>query len=86
MAKITVVDCATKDGVVIVVGTKKQVRSAILGDNSEWITLTVLGASMKPQEVDILNVPRQILMIGAEREIDLDPTPNAPETGHVSLA
>lgn len=86
-AKMTVVDCATADGVFIVVGTKAEVRKAICENTAEWLHLKVLGEGFAIRDVDILNAPRQILLVGDEREVETEPeTPQqGAKPGHVTL-
>ena len=87
MSKLTVVDCATADGVLIVIGTKTEVRKAICESTADWLHLKVLGEGFAIRDVDVLNAPRQILLVGDEREVETEPetVPQGAKPGHVTL-
>lgn len=81
MSKIMIVDCASRDGVFRVVGRRASVRAHILGCKTEYIELECLGEDGQVRTCDFLNIPREIVLIGSEREVDT--VPQAPDQSNV---
>jgi hypothetical protein len=86
MSKITIVDCASRDGVFRVVGKRISVRDHIINCKREYIELDCLGEDGQVRTCDFLNVPREIVLIGAEREVDTEPQASETQGNVVRLS
>ena len=87
--KVTVTNIATRDSVFSVVGTRDIIAEYIMYSDIEWLTFTIIHATTNElTQCNVLNRPREIVMIGTEHEVDLDEgkeKQSAANVGRVSL-